>query len=170
MHKSIKDCYFDGWKKAFVYKGRATRREFWLFIVINIAIVLVIAALSYSFLIALIADRTGRGGMILVWAWFVWLPLRALAPVILLVPVVSLGIRRMHDAGKSGWWFGGALLFILLILSLILTGIHQVMLIPVDNHSAELVTAFITITLNVLAAISILWLCCLPTQPSEQTV
>lgn len=170
MNKGIKDCYFDGWKKTFVYKGRITRKEFWSFIVINIVIILFIAMLSYFLLVVSVADSTSRGGIMLVWAWYVWLPLSALAPVILLVPVVSLGIRRLHDAGKSGWWFGGALLMNLLILPLILTGIHQVMLILVDENLAEQVMKIISIILSFLAALYLLWLCCLPTKAAAENV
>ncbi|MCU6679284.1 DUF805 domain-containing protein [Leclercia tamurae] len=170
MNKGIKDCYFDGWKKTFVYKGRITRQEFWSFIVMNIVIILFIAMLSYFLLVVSVADSTSRGGIMLVWAWYVWLPLSALAPVILLVPVVSLGIRRMHDAGKSGWWFGGALLMNLLILPLILTGIHQVMLILVDENLAEQVMKIISLILSFLAALYLLWLCCLPTKAAAENV
>lgn len=168
MNKGIKDYYFDGWKKTFVYKGRTTRKAFWSFIAMNIVIVLLIAALSYFLLVVSVADSTSRGGMMLVWAWYVWLPLSALAPVILLVPVFSLGIRRLHDAGKSGWWFGGALLINLLILPLILNGIHQVMLILVDENYAEQGMKIINITLSALAALYLLWLCCLPTKATAE--
>jgi len=170
MNKSIKECYFDGWKKTFVYKGRASRKAFWSFIVMNILIVLLIAALSCFLLIVNVADHTSRGGMMLVWAWYVWLPLSALAPIILLVPVVSLGIRRMHDAGKSGWWFGGALLFNLLILPLILTGIHQVMLLQVNENHADQVMKIISILLSASAALYLLRLCCLPTKATADNV
>jgi len=170
MNKGIKDYYFDGWKKTFVYKGRTTRKAFWSFIVMNIVIVLFIAVLSYFLLVVSVADSTSRGGMMLVWAWYVWLPLSALAPIILLVPVVSLGIRRMHDAGKSGWWFGGALLMNLLILPLILTGIHQVMLILVDENHAEQAMKITSITLSSLAVLYLLWLCCLPTKATTENV
>jgi len=170
MNESIRDCYFDGWKKTFLYKGRTTRKGFWSFIVMNIVIVLFIAALSYFLLVFSVADRTSRGGMMLVWAWYVWLPLSALAPVILLVPVVSLGIRRMHDAGKSGWWFGGALLMNLLILPLILTGIQQVMLILVEVNHAEQAMNIISITLSTLAALYLLWLCCLPSNAAAENI
>ncbi|QDK16993.1 DUF805 domain-containing protein [Leclercia adecarboxylata] len=168
MNKSIKDGYYDGWKKTFVYKGRTTRKAFWSFIVMNIMIVLFIAALSYFLLVVSVADSTSWGGMMLVWAWYVWLPLSTLAPIILLVPVVSLGIRRLHDAGKSGWWFGGALLMNLLILPLILTGIHQVMLILVEVNHTDQAMKIISITLSTLAALYLLWLCCLPSKPAAE--
>lgn len=34
---------------------------------------------------------------------YLWLV--ALLGIIGMVPQVTLGIRRMHDLGKSGWWF-----------------------------------------------------------------
>lgn len=164
MNESIKHCYFDGWKKTFVYTGRATRKAFWSFIVINIMIFVFIAAMSYLLLALSVSDSTARGGMMLVWAWYVWLPLSAIAPLILLLPLISLGIRRMHDAGRSGWWFGGGLLTQLLILPLILNGLYRVLLFQTDAARADQIVSALSSLTGCAGLIYLIWISCLPTK------
>ena len=168
MNKSIMECYLEGWKKTFVYKGQTTRRELFLFILVNAVIILCIAGISYLCLVGFMADHTSRGGMMLVWAWFVYFPLQTFAPLILLAPIISLGIRRMHDTGRSGWWFGGALLVNLFVLPLILTGIHNAIVAITDDTSGQQITSVISMVLNSIAVCYTLWLCCLPTKTKAQ--
>ncbi|MEB6378213.1 DUF805 domain-containing protein [Leclercia adecarboxylata] len=168
MNESIKDCYFDGWKKTFVYTGRATRKAFWSFIVINIMIFVFIAAMSYLLLVVSVSDSTSRGGMMLVWTWYVWLPLNAIAPLILLLPLISLGIRRMHDAGRSGWWFGGGLLTQLLILPLFLNGLYRVLLSR--TAPADQIVSAISSLSGCIGLLYLIWVCCLPTKVAAPKV
>ena len=164
MDKSFMACYLDGWKKTFNYKGHTTRREFWSFILGNMAVILLIAAIGYFCLVTLVADRSSRGGMMLVWAWYVILPLQGLAPVILLLPFISLGIRRMHDAGRSGWWFGGALLFNFLVLPLLLSGLDKIIMAQVDAARGAYMMDMINRVFTTVTLIYLIWLCCLPSR------
>jgi uncharacterized membrane protein YhaH (DUF805 family) len=156
-------CYAEGWKKTFDYRGRSTRREFWLFIFINIIILIFIAGIAYFALVVSVTDKTGRGGMILVWSWYVLLPLGGLAPLVLLPPVVALGIRRMHDAGLSGWWFGGAILAKLVVIPLLMTIAQRIL----SAYAVEEMAIPIANFLSTLAMCVLLWLCCKPTAPSN---
>ena len=68
-----------------VFRGRTTRRNYWLF---------------YLFLILLniptaILDRILFSGRSYV---------SNLAGLLLLVPLIAAAVRRMHDVGKRGWW------------------------------------------------------------------
>ncbi|WMY76058.1 DUF805 domain-containing protein [Buttiauxella selenatireducens] len=166
-NKSISRCYLDGWKKCFVYKGNATRKEFWSFIFINILLTLLAGGLSYLWLTSFAG--TGDGGMALVWIYYVYLPLRALVPLVLLLPVLSLGIRRMHDIGKSGWWFGGALLINLAVLPAIIIALY--FLFPestIDISGSGFVKGVSTIW-NILSIGFPVWLCCKPTKIKDPT-
>ena len=60
------------------FAGRAGRKEYWLFIVWHLAFIIVLGALS-SALYLLYALGT-------------------------LVPSIAVGIRRLHDTNRSGWW------------------------------------------------------------------
>ncbi|HCR1139863.1 TPA: DUF805 domain-containing protein [Klebsiella aerogenes] len=166
MNKSITACYFEGWKKCFVYKGNATRKAFWSFILINTAFIFLSGILSYFWLTSL--AEHGDGGMALVWMYYVYLPLRCLVLLLLLFPVMSLGIRRMHDIGKSGWWFGGAILFNLFLLPLVLMAVGYLpisgLLYLLPKNAAFWFFPALYILLNIISVGIPLWLCCKPTK------
>ncbi|MFZ4483725.1 MAG: DUF805 domain-containing protein [Chthoniobacterales bacterium] len=76
--------YIDAWKNYFTFTGRARRKAYWMFVLFNI-----IAAI-----IANVIDNViGTGGII-----------GGLYSLAVLLPGIALGIRRLHDIGKSGWW------------------------------------------------------------------
>jgi uncharacterized membrane protein YhaH (DUF805 family) len=65
------------------FKGRASRSEYWYFVLFNIIFSI---ALSYV------------GGV-------VNLPiLYTIYSLALLIPSIAVAVRRMHDVGKSGWF------------------------------------------------------------------
>lgn len=79
--QSINACF----SKYFVFKGRASRSEFWYFWLLNFFITLTILISSANSLPTL-----GLGAL------FIW--------VIMIIPGLAVGCRRLHDTGKSGWW------------------------------------------------------------------
>ncbi|MBW5827609.1 DUF805 domain-containing protein [Yersinia kristensenii] len=105
--------------------------------------------------------------MILVWAYFIFLPLRTFVPVILLLPILSLGIRRMHDIGKSGWWFGGVVAINFLVLPLILIGVYYLSTNSMDDDTWHGVVKVINTILNIFSIVFPTWLCCKPTKIKE---
>jgi len=69
-------------KKYATFTGRSQRAEYWSFALINIAVIIGI---------------------------FFLLKEKAITPVLIfsaitIVPGIAVGIRRMHDIGKSGWF------------------------------------------------------------------
>lgn len=73
------------------FSGRASRSQFWYFTL-------------FSFLISLaISVVTGIIGSVLNTGIFSLLGV--LYSLAIVVPSVCLGIRRLHDTGKSGWWY-----------------------------------------------------------------
>lgn len=76
--------YFtDALKQYATFTGRATRQQYWMFILFYI-IFYVVAAVIDSIL----------GTMLLTTIY-------ALA---LLIPSIAIAARRLHDTGRSGWW------------------------------------------------------------------
>ena len=69
--------------KYFDFKGRATRKEFWSFYFFTIIV---------GFAFGLLEGVLGING------------LSSLVILATIIPSVSCGVRRMHDAGKSGWF------------------------------------------------------------------
>jgi uncharacterized membrane protein YhaH (DUF805 family) len=154
-------CYWSGWKKTFVYKGNATRKDFWSFVFGNILLGILIVVLSYFWLTSY--AEHGDGGMALVWAYYIIFPLRIIIPLLVFFPVLSLGIRRMHDIGKSGWWFGGLIAFNQFGLPLLVV----VLAAFIDPSAAQNVVIYGYWGLYVISALFIVWLCCKPTKIKE---
>ncbi|ELW1645474.1 DUF805 domain-containing protein [Enterobacter oligotrophicus] len=167
MNKNVGTSYLEGWKKTFIYKGNATRQDFWSFILINIIVVLIIAAGSYLILVGVIADHTSRGGMALVWMYFVYLPLCGFVPLILFLPILSLGVRRMHDIGKSGWWFSGPLLIELVGGPIIISAVYYLLVKFLSEEMSLLILNVINMISSAIIVIGVIWLCCQPANPNS---
>ena len=75
--------YIEVLQKYAVFDGRAKRSEYWLFMLIHVIISIILG------LIPLVLD------------WF--LVVEVVYFLALLVPVLAVGARRLHDSGKSGW-------------------------------------------------------------------
>lgn len=73
------------------FDGRARRSEFWFFILFTAIVSAVGGALDAIFGIR--SDTYGGTG-----------PIQGLFQLILLVPTLAAGARRLHDTGRSGWW------------------------------------------------------------------
>lgn len=72
----IKNHYAD-------FEGVTGRRAFWMFALFNFLIYL---------------------GLTIVLSIIHLYPLAGLYSLALLLPNLSIGVRRLHDIGKSGWW------------------------------------------------------------------
>lgn len=75
--------YIEVLKKYAIFSGRAPRKEYWMYILINIFV---------SILVGIV------GGLIHFGSLF-WL-----YSVAILIPSLAVGVRRLHDSGHSGWW------------------------------------------------------------------
>jgi len=78
------------------FDGRATRSEYWYFVLFYF-ILSIIAVLFDTIIInpmlGATPEQAGEGGF-----------LQIILALGLLIPSIGLGIRRLHDIGKSGWW------------------------------------------------------------------
>ncbi len=79
------------------FSGRASRSEFWYFalfyFIINIILV-IIDTYVINPMLGLTALEAASGGI-----------LQIVYALALLIPSLALSIRRLHDIGKSGWWY-----------------------------------------------------------------
>lgn len=157
MSEGLWHYYWQGWRKIFEYRGCASRREFWSFILGNLLVLFIIAAVSFCWMALL-------GGMAMVWIFYILMPLSGIASLVLFLPVLSLGIRRMHDIGYSGWWFGGIVLSNLLVIPLVMTGCFSLFSTITDGRTGYEITQNISNMLNILSTIALVWLCCKPGQ------
>lgn len=162
MNKSIAACYFNGWKKCFTYKGNATRKEFWSFVFVNLVIIFAIAAGSLLWLMS------AGAAMGMVWIFYVLAPLYWIS-LFLIIPLLSLGCRRMHDTGKSGWWFSGLLLFNVFGTPVVLTLVSCVTDKWLSTGASSAIFTIIYSIFTVISFIVPVWLCCKPTKIKEPT-
>jgi uncharacterized membrane protein YhaH (DUF805 family) len=80
------------YKRIFDFKGRATRKEYWMFQLISILFLFIALALLLG-----LEKAIGKNPIIYI----------IFAIFIIQFPIVnlSLTIRRLHDIGLSGWWW-----------------------------------------------------------------
>ncbi len=103
--------YVLAWQRATDFSGRSRRKEYWYFNLFN-GIIFV-----FLFLFAVPFDKHEKPAMFPLGLMFVY-------SLIVLVPSLSVIIRRLHDIGKSGWWYfisfipliGGVVLFVFTLL------------------------------------------------------
>ncbi len=96
--------FLESLRKYAVFDGRAHRTEYWMFcltiFVIGIAL----------FILSAVVETLG----ILLGVFYLGI----------LIPSLAVGVRRMHDTGRSGWWIlisaipivGGIWFFVLTVL------------------------------------------------------
>lgn len=94
---------FDWYKKVLSeyanFQGRATRNEFWWFYLVNILIVFGLMFLA-GILLALLFDSGGMASVAMI--PYGLLVLYGLA---IFIPTLAVIVRRLHDVGKSGWFY-----------------------------------------------------------------
>lgn len=74
--QSIATCF----SKFATFKGRATRPEYWWFVLFGVL-------MGWG---AGIADRSGTA--------------ETVVNLVLVLPTMAVATRRLHDTGRSGWW------------------------------------------------------------------
>ena len=61
------------------FSGRAGRREFWIFTLVNVAIFIILKIISFDIITIIFS-------------------------LAILIPSLAVQVRRLHDIGKSGLW------------------------------------------------------------------
>jgi len=73
------------------FSGRARRKEYWMFVLFNM--IFAIVAMILDNVLGIAMEGIGYG------------PLYGLYVLAMLIPGLAVGVRRLHDVGKSGWMF-----------------------------------------------------------------
>ena len=104
MGGCIMEWMFLPLKRYAEFSGRSRRMEYWMFVLFQFLLVAVfwvlLAMIGGTALITgdLGAVMAAGGAIMIVFALFglVWLAL--------LIPGIAVGVRRLHDTGRTGWW------------------------------------------------------------------
>ncbi len=81
--------FIDAMKKAFNFSDRSRRKEYWMFILATVIISIVLTIVDTVAGLEL-AEDVGI--------------LSTLFSLAIIIPSISVTVRRLHDIGKSGWW------------------------------------------------------------------
>lgn len=73
------------------FSGRARRKEYWFFILINVIIAIILGGLDN-----LLGLAISPGSMVG--------PLYGLYMLAIIIPSIAVAVRRLHDTSRSGWW------------------------------------------------------------------
>ncbi len=79
------EWYLKPIKKYADFEGRARRKEYWTFTLGNFLISLLLGGAGFGFGLGL--EYLG-----------------SLFGLFVLVPSIAVGVRRLHDTNRSGWW------------------------------------------------------------------
>ncbi|MFZ5950793.1 MAG: DUF805 domain-containing protein [Candidatus Rifleibacteriota bacterium] len=77
------EIYFKPWTNFANFEGRASRKEYWTFVLINIAI-----NIAFSIMAKQVSIIGLAGGLF---------------SLAIIIPSLAVAVRRLHDTGKSGW-------------------------------------------------------------------
>lgn len=91
-----------GFRNYVNFSGRASRSEYWYWTLFAVIVAIVAGILDGAMFPY---QETG--------------PFGAITALILLLPGIAVGIRRLHDIDRTGWWFLLALTMIGVILLLV---------------------------------------------------
>ncbi len=98
------------------FNGRARRKEYWMFVLFNT--IFAFAAMALDNVLGIAMEGIGYG------------PLYGLYLLAVIIPSIAVGVRRLHDIGKSGW---------MMLISLIplIGGIWLLVLLLTDGTPGE---------------------------------
>jgi uncharacterized membrane protein YhaH (DUF805 family) len=86
--QAVSTCF----SKYATFSGRARRSEYWWFVLFQVVVLGIAAGLDNAF------HTTFGSGMPYGWIY-------AVAVLALVVPSIAVTVRRLHDTGRSGWWW-----------------------------------------------------------------
>ena len=87
------EWYLMVWKKYAQFSGRSRRKELWMFALFNTIIGTVLYLIGFA-----LAAAENSLSSVFFGLYFIYV-------LAALVPGWAVGARRLHDTGKSGWWW-----------------------------------------------------------------
>jgi len=83
--------YLDTMLRYFEFSGRSSRSQYWLFQLF--ALLMIIAAVAFDMWRGVRPQPEYFG------------PVTLFVVIIHAVPQITVAVRRLHDVGRSGWWY-----------------------------------------------------------------
>ena len=108
--------YLKCWKQYADFSGRARRKEYWIFSLINNIIIF------FLYILQIVTIESTL--------WLIFPIILFLYAMAVFLPGLAVNIRRLHDVGKSGWWY-------LIYLIPIIGAIWLTVLMCLDSEPGE---------------------------------
>ncbi len=83
------DWYLNALRNYLGFSGRARRKEYWMFTLVNIILAAVLAVLDHILKLHMKGDQ---GVLSLLYSLFIF------------IPYWAVQFRRLHDTDRSAWW------------------------------------------------------------------
>lgn len=127
--------YLQMFRNYAVFSGRTDRKEFWIAIAVHYALVTILSTISsmlsgYTAIITMDPDSSNPVAVIIS-------TIITLYTLAVIIPLTALGVRRLHDVNRSGWWLLIALTgigSIVLLIWMIREGTEDTNLFGSDPH------------------------------------
>ncbi|MBP6122223.1 MULTISPECIES: DUF805 domain-containing protein [Providencia] len=79
------------------FSGRARRKEYWMFTLVNMVIIMALYAIIFSSIDYTTGEIGGFGTILSI--------IVVIYVLGVFIPSLAVTIRRLHDTDKSGWWY-----------------------------------------------------------------
>lgn len=88
------DLMFAPLRKYADFNGRARRSEYWLFWLFTTIVSIILTVVGGLVMGGNDPSNPFSGGNLLSWIW----------TLAIFIPSLAVGVRRLHDSNRSGWW------------------------------------------------------------------
>ncbi len=85
------------------FNGRSRRSEFWLWVLFRILLGMALGAGALAWLLPVMPQVKDHPELFMPRYFTVW-PMISLINLGLFIPSLAVGVRRLHDINRSGWW------------------------------------------------------------------
>jgi uncharacterized membrane protein YhaH (DUF805 family) len=82
--------FLEAFRKYAVFSGRARRSEYWYFTLFSMIALAILRSIDHR--TGMYDPETSSG------------TLEGIYGLIVFIPTLAIGVRRLHDTGRSGWW------------------------------------------------------------------
>jgi uncharacterized membrane protein YhaH (DUF805 family) len=106
---SLVQIYKQFWTCGIRFAGRTRRRDYWLSLIMNFIVLFFCAALDLLIEMPIFS---------------------VILTLAMIVPGIAISVRRLHDIGKSGWWY-------LIILAPLVGGIVMLIFTCIESEAGE---------------------------------
>jgi len=95
---AFQNYFIDVFKYKYAdFEGRARRSEYWYFLLFTYITMFALMGIMFLFIGTGLRDESILG-MIIIAILLIFL-------FAMVIPSIALTVRRLHDSGKSGWWY-----------------------------------------------------------------